>query len=113
MTELRYPLGEDGYPVPNYVMAAEPARPHFRPGPVLQSSDVPSILVIGAGYTGLAAALRLAELSSFEGQAARILLLERDHVAAGPLAKVRAISADCSPPRPRCDDIAAKYWGIG
>jgi gamma-glutamylputrescine oxidase len=68
-------------------MTAESGRPHFRSARVLQSSDVPSILVIGAGYTGLAAALRLAELRSSEGQTARILLLERDHVAAGPSGK--------------------------
>jgi gamma-glutamylputrescine oxidase len=87
MTESRYPLGEDGYPAPNYVMVPDGSRPHFRRASAVQSSDVPKILVIGAGYTGLAAALRLAELRSSEGRPARILLLERDHVAAGPSGK--------------------------
>jgi glycine/D-amino acid oxidase-like deaminating enzyme len=87
MTESRYPLGDDGYPVPNYLLAAESTRPRFRSTSALQSSNVPSILVIGAGYTGLAAALRLAELRSSEGQTVRILLLERDRVAAGPSGK--------------------------
>jgi gamma-glutamylputrescine oxidase len=79
-------------------MVAEAARPRFRSAWTLQSSDVPSILVIGAGYTGLAAALRLAELRSSAGQTARILLLERDHVAAGPSGKSAGHICGLQPP---------------
>jgi gamma-glutamylputrescine oxidase len=84
-----FPRDPDGFPFANYVLAGEAARPSF--GPPVQraagSEQDPVILVIGAGYTGVSAALRLAELQQASGLRARIMLVEAGRVASGPSGK--------------------------
>jgi gamma-glutamylputrescine oxidase len=84
-----YPAGEDGYPAANYLLADDAVRPRFgRAGeiPSRPGSD-PAIVVIGAGYVGLSAALHLAELQRSSGAPAHIVLLEQGRVASGPSGK--------------------------
>jgi gamma-glutamylputrescine oxidase len=84
MIRPRYPIGSDGYPVANYVLAEDTTRPQFRSDVGPDQDGKTAIIIIGAGYTGLAAALRLAELRAAGAPFGRILLLERDRVASGP-----------------------------
>jgi glycine/D-amino acid oxidase-like deaminating enzyme len=103
----RYPLGDDGYPVPNYVLADDAARPRFGSNTPLRRDGEPVILVIGAGYTGLAASLRLAELRAAAGSTTRIVLLEQDRVASGPSGKsaghICGLQASDAAVRRHCD----------
>jgi glycine/D-amino acid oxidase-like deaminating enzyme len=70
-------------PGSNYLLTEETARPHFS-----HTSNAarigPTILIVGAGFTGISAALHLAKLRRISGLPARILLLEAGRVACGP-----------------------------
>src|ERR1700712_1585018 len=84
-----YPRDQDGHPVGNYVQADDTRRPTFR-GPfkgIVGSPSAPVILIIGAGFTGVSAALRLGELQRASGIPVRIVLVEADRVASGPSGK--------------------------
>lgn len=86
--EAAYPSAGGGKPAANYLLADEAARPRFRSiSDLVADGDKPVILIIGAGFTGLSAALHLAELRQASGLPARIVLLERARVASGPSGK--------------------------
>jgi hypothetical protein len=84
-----FPLDADGLPFANYVQVPPAARPRFGHGfgtaPAVGGK--PAIVVIGAGYTGLSAALHLAELRHAAGSDIPILLLDADYIGSGPSGK--------------------------
>ncbi len=82
-----YPTDGNGRPAGNYLLADDASRPRFEPAGGAADAGGPTILIIGAGFTGLSAALHLAELRRASGLPGRILLLERARVAAGPSGK--------------------------
>lgn len=89
METAAYPSAASGYPAINYLLADDAARPRFGlpGGSGISARGELTFLVIGAGFTGLSAALHLAELRQMSGLSARILLLERQRVASGPSGK--------------------------
>ena len=86
---LDYPLDTDGLPFTNYVQVPESARPDFGKafGVPPAPSSRPTVAVIGAGYIGLSAALRLAERRQESDADLRIVALEARHVGSGPSGK--------------------------
>jgi glycine/D-amino acid oxidase-like deaminating enzyme len=89
MTDTFYPRDADGYPAGNYLLARDEDRPRFADAPLVFARRVnePAIVLIGAGFIGVSAALHLAEMVQATGHATRIVLLEQDRVASGPTGK--------------------------
>jgi gamma-glutamylputrescine oxidase len=85
----RYPRSPDGQIIANSVEVPEAARPHFDVGPLSNSRNNghATIVVLGAGYTGLSAALKLAELGLTDGVSVRIILLDARRIGDGPSGK--------------------------
>lgn len=77
------------HPASNYLLADDVSRPRFGPAPGkrFETDSRPIVLVIGAGFTGLSAALRLGELRQSSGLQVRIVLAEAARVASGPSGK--------------------------
>ena len=83
-----YPRGRDGAIIANSVEVTEAARPHFEAAPLSDTDDGrPAIIILGAGYTGLSAALKLAELRQARGVRARIIHLDARRIGDGPSGK--------------------------
>lgn len=84
-----YPLDDSGAPIANYVQVPVGALPCFAaepPGAGLPT--VADVMVVGAGYTGVSAALHLGLLRRAAGSdAPRLLLLEAGRVGCGPSGK--------------------------
>lgn len=83
-----YPRGRDGVIIANSVEVTDAARPHFEAVPFSDPDDGrPAIIILGAGYTGLSAALKLAELRQVRGVPARIILLDARRIGDSPSGK--------------------------
>ncbi|MBV8456480.1 MAG: FAD-binding oxidoreductase [Acetobacteraceae bacterium] len=84
-----YPLGDDGAPIANYVQVPTGGHPCFAAEPY--GAGLPAqadVVVVGAGYTGVSAALHLGLLRRAAGSdAAVLLLLEAGRVGSGPSGK--------------------------
>jgi glycine/D-amino acid oxidase-like deaminating enzyme len=84
----RYPHDTDGFVIANSVEVPDALRPRFEQCPVTDAGNGrPVILILGAGYTGLSAALKLAELQQASRNPARIVLLDACRVGDGPSGK--------------------------
>ena len=111
ITKTGYPTDTDGFPAGNFVCALETTRPHFdRPGVSAEASEA-VFLVIGAGYTGVSAALRLAELTRQTGASGRIVLVDAGLVGSGPSGKsaghIAGLQASAPRVRAHCGEAHA------
>jgi hypothetical protein len=83
-----YPRGRDGVIIANSVEVTDAARPHFEAAPLSDRDDGRNaIIILGAGYTGLSAALKLAELRQVRDVPARIILLDARRIGDSPSGK--------------------------
>jgi gamma-glutamylputrescine oxidase len=89
LRQMRTRAIDDGRIASNYLLADDLSRPRLGPAPgkKFEPDSRPIVLVIGAGFTGLSAALRLAELRQASGLQVRIVLAEAARVASGPSGK--------------------------
>ena len=83
-----YPRDRNGLIIANSVEVKDAARPHFEAVPLSDPDDGrPAIVILGAGYTGLSAALKLAELRQVRRVPVRIILLDACRIGEGPSGK--------------------------
>jgi gamma-glutamylputrescine oxidase len=85
----QYPRDSDGEIIANSAEAPDVSRPRFAAPPLAgdAADNRPVIFILGAGYTGLSAALQLAELRQATGLAVRIILADAGRVGDGPSGK--------------------------